>query len=58
VARSWAYFAINFRVERLTTKLAAANQTEHMFAYRNHPEVWQEASPITGEGFLAPVVYQ
>lgn len=27
--------------------------TEHTFAYRNHPEVWAEASPMTGEEILA-----
>lgn len=27
--------------------------TEHTFAYRNHPDVWQEVSPITGEDILA-----
>jgi len=27
--------------------------TEHTFAYRNHPEVWSDASPITGEEILA-----
>lgn len=26
--------------------------TEHTFSYRNHPEVWAEASPITGEEIL------
>ena len=26
--------------------------TEHTFAYRGHPEVWAEASPITGEEIL------
>lgn len=26
--------------------------TEHAFAYRNHPEVWASASPITGEDIL------
>lgn len=26
--------------------------TEHTFAYRRHPEVWAEASPITGEEIL------
>lgn len=26
--------------------------TEHTFAYLNHPEVWQEASPITGQDIL------
>ncbi len=27
--------------------------TEHTFAYQNHPEVWAEASPLTGEEILA-----
>jgi hypothetical protein len=27
--------------------------TEHTFAYRNYPEVWAEASPLTGEETLA-----
>ena len=27
--------------------------TEHTFAYRNHPVVWEEASPMTGEEILA-----
>jgi len=27
--------------------------TEHTFAYRNHPEVWADASPLTGEEILA-----
>ncbi len=27
--------------------------TEHTFAYRNHPEPWAAASPITGEEILA-----
>ncbi len=27
--------------------------TEHTFAYRQHPEVWAEASPFTGEEILA-----
>jgi hypothetical protein len=27
--------------------------TEHTFAYRNHPVVWQKASPMTGEEILA-----
>ena len=31
--------------------------TEHTFAYRNHPEVWAEASPITGEEILALDAY-
>ena len=31
--------------------------TEHTFAYRNHPEVWQHASPITGEEILALDAY-
>lgn len=26
--------------------------TEHTFAYRNHPEVWSEASPLSGEEIL------
>ena len=26
--------------------------TEHTFAYLNHPEVWQEATPITGQEIL------
>jgi hexosaminidase len=26
--------------------------TEHTFAYLNHPEVWQEASPLTGQDIL------
>jgi hexosaminidase len=26
--------------------------TEHTFAYRNHPDVWEHASPITGEEIL------
>ncbi len=26
--------------------------TEHTFAYLNHPEVWQEASPMTGQDIL------
>ncbi|GAB4574213.1 MAG: hypothetical protein Kow0077_19630 [Anaerolineae bacterium] len=26
--------------------------TEHTFAYRNHREVWQDASPLTGEEIL------
>ena len=26
--------------------------TEHTFAYRNHPEVWEDASPFTGEEIL------
>ena len=26
--------------------------TEHTFAYRNHPEVWENASPITGQQVL------
>jgi hypothetical protein len=26
--------------------------TEHTFAYRRHPEVWAEASPLTGEEIL------
>ena len=31
--------------------------TEHTFAYRNHPEVWQNASPMTGEEILALDAY-
>ena len=31
--------------------------TEHTFAYRNHPEVWAEVSPITGEEILALDAY-
>jgi hexosaminidase len=31
--------------------------TEHTFAYRNHPEVWEHASPITGEEILALDAY-
>ena len=31
--------------------------TEHTFAYRNHPEVWASASPITGEDVLALDAY-
>lgn len=27
--------------------------TEHTFAYRQHPDVWAEASPITGDEILA-----
>ncbi len=27
--------------------------TEHTFAYQNHPEVWANASPLTGEEVLA-----
>jgi len=27
--------------------------TEHTFAYRNHEEVWRDASPLTGEDILA-----
>jgi len=26
--------------------------TEHTFAYRNHPEVWENASPLTGQEIL------
>ena len=26
--------------------------TEHTFAYRNHPDVWAQASPLTGEEIL------
>ena len=31
--------------------------TEHTFAYRNHPEVWADASPMTGEEILALDAY-
>ncbi len=31
--------------------------TEHTFAYRNHPEVWAQASPFTGEEILALDAY-
>src|SRR5205823_2413714 len=31
--------------------------TEHTFAYRNHPEVWAEASPMTGEEILSLDAY-
>jgi hexosaminidase len=31
--------------------------TEHTFAYRNHPDVWQEASPITSQEVLELDVY-
>jgi N-acetyl-beta-hexosaminidase len=31
--------------------------TEHTFAYQNHPDVWAEASPITGEQVLALDAY-
>lgn len=31
--------------------------TEHTFAYRNHPVVWAEASPMTGEDILALDAY-
>lgn len=31
--------------------------TEHTFAYRNHPEVWAKASPMTGEEILALDMY-
>lgn len=27
--------------------------TEHTFAYHNHPDVWRDASPVTGEDILA-----
>jgi hypothetical protein len=27
--------------------------TEHTFAYRNHPVIWQKASPMTGEEVMA-----
>lgn len=29
----------------------------YTFAYRNHPEVWAEASPLTGEEVLALDAY-
>ncbi len=31
--------------------------TEHTFAYRNHPKVWAQASPMTAEQILALDVY-
>lgn len=31
--------------------------TEHTFAYRRHPEVWADASPLTGEEILALDAY-
>lgn len=31
--------------------------TEHTFAYRHHPEVWADASPMTGEEILALDAY-
>ncbi|GAB4562378.1 MAG: hypothetical protein Kow0047_10450 [Anaerolineae bacterium] len=31
--------------------------TEHTFAYRNHREVWEHASPLTGEEILALDAY-
>lgn len=31
--------------------------SEHTFAYRNHPEVWAEASPLTGDDILALDAY-
>jgi len=31
--------------------------TEHTFAYRNHPDAWENASPITGEEILALDAY-
>ncbi len=31
--------------------------TEHTFAYQNHPDVWANASPITGEEVLALDAY-
>jgi hypothetical protein len=27
--------------------------TEHTYAYRNHPDIWRDASPMTGEQILA-----
>jgi hypothetical protein len=31
--------------------------TEHTFAYQNHPQVWAEASPMTGQEILALDAY-
>ena len=31
--------------------------TEHTFSYRNHPDVWEDASPVTGEEILALDAY-
>lgn len=31
--------------------------TEHTFAYRQHPDVWQDASPLTGADILALDAY-
>jgi hexosaminidase len=31
--------------------------TEHTFAYRNHPDVWAQASPFTGEDILTLDAY-
>ena len=31
--------------------------TEHTFAYRQHPEVWAEASPLTGQEILGLDAY-
>ena len=31
--------------------------TEHTFAYRNHPIVWEKASPLTGEEIMALDAY-
>ena len=31
--------------------------TEHTFAYRNHPQAWESASPMTGEEILALDAY-
>jgi hexosaminidase len=31
--------------------------TEHTFAYRNHPLVWEKASPVTGEEIMALDAY-
>ena len=31
--------------------------TEHTFAYRHHPDVWAQASPLTGEEILALDAY-
>jgi len=31
--------------------------TEHTFAYRNHPEIWEGASPLTGEEIMTMDAY-
>ena len=31
--------------------------TEHTFAYQNHPEVWEKASPVTGKEIMALDVF-